>query len=112
METLHREIHKLKDKTQEKILETEKHYSDVCLDFFEDDSRDKIIVIEVVVEQFWNTFEEAYNDDDIRQAFWTKEALLDLDVKLRYFAKTHIEVGNYRQKMKGEYEALDFLDVA
>ena len=34
METLHADIHKLKDQTQEKILEVEKHYSDACLDIF------------------------------------------------------------------------------
>ena len=43
METLHIDIHKLKDQTQEKILEAKKHYSDVCLDIFEDDSREKLI---------------------------------------------------------------------
>ena len=52
--------------------------------------------MEVVVEQFRKNFEEASNDDDIRQAFRTKEALLDLDVKLGDFAETCIEVGNYR----------------
>ena len=40
MKILHVEIHKLKDQTQEKILEAKKYYSDACLDIFEDDSRD------------------------------------------------------------------------
>jgi len=31
-------------------------------------------------------------------------------VKLGDFAKTCIEVGNYRQKVKDKYDALDFLD--
>ena len=52
MGTLHMDIHKLKDQIQEKILEAEKYYSDVCLEIFEDDLRDKLIVVEVVVEQF------------------------------------------------------------
>ena len=39
-----------------------------------------------------------------------EEALLELDVKLRDFTETHIEVGNYRQKIKEKYNALDFLD--
>ena len=34
METLHAEIHRLKDKAQEKILEAEKHYNDAYLDIF------------------------------------------------------------------------------
>ena len=38
METLHVEIHRLKDQAQEKILEAKKHYSDACLDFFKDDA--------------------------------------------------------------------------
>ena len=38
--------------------------------------------------------------------------MLDLDVKLGDFAETHIEVGNYRKKVKDEYEDLDFLDAA
>lgn len=33
-------------------------------------------------------------------------------MKLRDFAETRIEVGNYRKKVKDEYEALDFLDEA
>ena len=76
MEKLRVKIHKLKDQTQEKNLEVEKHYSDVCLDIFEDDARDKLINVEVVVETFWMNFEEASNDDDIRQAFRMEEALL------------------------------------
>lgn len=112
METLHMDIYKLKDQTQEQILEVEKYYSDVCLDIFEDDSRDKLMTIEAVVEKFQKAFEEASNDDDIRQAFRTKEALLDLDVKLGDFMETCIGVGNYRQKVKDKYEALDLLDVA
>ena len=38
MQTLHVEIHRLKDQAQEKILEAEKHYSDACLDIFQDDT--------------------------------------------------------------------------
>ena len=41
-----------------------------------------------------------------------EEALLELEVKLRDFAKNHIEVGNYKQKVKEKYEALDFPDAA
>ena len=37
METLHDEIHRLKDQAQEKILEVENLYSDTCLDIFEDE---------------------------------------------------------------------------
>jgi hypothetical protein len=36
METLHDEIHQLKDQAREKILEAKRHYSDACLDIFED----------------------------------------------------------------------------
>ena len=45
-------MHKLKDQTQEKILEAEKYYSNACLDIFEDESRDKIIPIQIIVEYF------------------------------------------------------------
>ena len=38
MESLHVEIHQLKDQAQEQHLEAEKHYSDACLDIFEDDA--------------------------------------------------------------------------
>ena len=41
----------------------------------------------------------------------TEEALLKLDTKLRDFAKTRIEVDNYRKKVKDKYNALDLLDV-
>ena len=43
MEILHVDIHRLKDQTQEKILEAEKYYNDACLDIFEDESRDKLL---------------------------------------------------------------------
>ena len=65
METLHVEIHWLKYQAQEKILEAEKHYSEACLDFFEDDEWNKLMPIEVVVEKFQNLFEEDSSDDDI-----------------------------------------------
>ena len=52
MDLLHVEIHRLKDQAQEKILEAKKHYSDACLDIFEDDAQEKIILVEVVVEKF------------------------------------------------------------
>ena len=68
--------------------------------------------VEVVVENFKKTLEEASSDEDIRQAFKTEEALLELDTKLRDFAETQIEVDNYRQKVKEKYEALDLHDAA
>ena len=37
METLHEEIHRLKDQAQEWILEVENLYSDAWLDIFEDE---------------------------------------------------------------------------
>ena len=64
------------------------------------------------MENFKKTLEEASHDEDIRQAFKIEEALLELDTKLRDFAKTRIEVDNYRQKVKDKYEALDLPDVA
>ena len=66
----------------------------------------------MVVENFKKTLQEASNDKDIKQAFRTKEALLELDTKLGDFAETQIEVDNYRQKVKDKYKALDILDVA
>ena len=88
METLHEEIHQLKDQAQEKFLEVEKHYSDVCLDIFEHDEWEKLLPVEVVVENFKKTFEEPSSDEDIWQAFRTEEALLELDAKLEDFADT------------------------
>ena len=44
IQILHTYILKLKDQTQQKILELERHYSDVCLDIFDDDSREKLIL--------------------------------------------------------------------
>lgn len=37
METFNVEIYQLKDQAQEQILEVERHYSDACLDIFEDE---------------------------------------------------------------------------
>ena len=96
METLHEEIHQLKDQAREWILEAKKLYSDACLDIFEDEEWEKLLPVEVVVDNFKKTLEEASSDEDIRQAFRTKEAILELDTKLRDFVETQIEVENYR----------------
>ena len=68
------------------------------------------MLVEVVVENFKKTLEEASSDEDIRQAFRIEQALLELDTKLGDYAETRIEVENYRQKVKDKYEALDLLD--
>ena len=88
METLHEEIHRLKDQARELILEVEKLYSDACLDIFEDEEREKLFPVEVVLDYFKKTLEEASNDEDIRQAFRIEEALLELDTKLGDFIET------------------------
>ena len=62
------------------------------------------------MENFRKTLEEASSDEDIRQAFRTEEALMELDTKLGDFAETQIEVDNYRKKIKDKYQALDILD--
>ena len=112
METLHEEIHWLKDQAQEWILEVERHYINACLEIFEDEELEKLLAIEVVVEIFKNIFEEATSDEYIQQAFRIEEALLELDTKLRDFTKTWIEVDNYRQKVNDKYEALDLPNVS
>ena len=96
MGTLHKEIHQLKDQAQEWILEAKKLYSDACLDIFENEEREKLLPVEVVLGNFKKTLEEASSDEDIIQAFKTEEALLELDTKLKDFAETRIEVDNYR----------------
>ena len=88
METLHEEIHRLKDQAQGKILEAERHYSDACLDIFEDDERERFLPIDIVVENFKNFFVEVNDEEDIQQAFKNEEALLELDTKLGDFAET------------------------
>ena len=93
-------------------MEAKKLYSDACLDIFEDEEWENLFPVEVVVENFKKTFEEASSDEDTGQAFRIEEALLELDIKLGDFSDTWIEVDNYRQKVKDKYEALDLLDVA
>ena len=110
METLHDEIHRLKDQARERILEAEKLFSDACLDTFEDEEQVKLLPVEVVVENFRKTLEEASSDEDIRQAFKIEEALMELDTKLGDFVEIWIEVDNYRQKVKDKYQALDIPD--
>ena len=85
-------------------------YSDVCFDIFEDEERLRLLPIEVVVENFRKALEEVSSDEDIRQAFRTEEALVKLDAKLGDFAETRIEIDNYRQKVKDEYQALSLPD--
>ena len=88
METLHDEIHRLKDQAQEWILEAKRLYSDACLDIFEDEEQEKLLPVEVVVGNFKRTLEEVSSGKDIRQAFRIEEALLYLDTKLKDFADT------------------------
>ena len=88
METLHEEIHRLKDQAWEKILEAKNLYSYACLVIFEDEEWKKLFPVEVVVENFRKTSEEEYSDEDIRQASRIEEALMELDTKLGDFAKT------------------------
>ena len=71
METLHGEIHRLKDQARERILEAERFYSDACLEIFEDEEWEKLLPVEVVVENFKKNLEEASSHEDIRQAFRT-----------------------------------------
>ena len=66
--------------------------------------------VEVVVENFRKALEEVSSDEDIRQAFRTEEALIELDAKLGDFAETRIEMDNYRQKFKDKYQALSLPD--
>ena len=73
METLHEEIHRLKDQAREWILEVEGLYSDACLEIFADEEWEKLFLVEVVVENFKKTLEEASNDEDIRQASGLKK---------------------------------------
>ena len=96
METLHDEIHRLKDQAWEKILEAKKLYSDACLDIFEDEEWKKLLLLEVVVENFKKNLEEASSDEDLRQNLRIEEALLELDTKLRDFVETWIEVDSYK----------------
>ena len=95
MGTLHEEIHQLKDQAWEWILEAVKLYSNACLDMFEDEEWEKMLPVEVVVENFEKTLEEESSDEDIRQAFRIEEALLELDTKLEDFVETWIVVDNY-----------------
>ena len=109
METLHEDIHWLKDQVQEWILEEERHYIDACLDIFEDEEWENLLLAKVVVENFNKIFEEASSDEDIHQAFRIEEGLLEWDTKLGNFTDTWIEVDNYRQKVKDKYDASHLL---
>ena len=70
----------------------------------------KLFPIEVMVENFRKDLKEASSDEDIRQAFRTEEALMELDTKFGDFAETRIEVDNYRKKVKDKYQALNLPD--
>ena len=96
MEGLHENIQRIRDQTQEQILEVERYYNVACLDIIEDESKTKLIVVQSEVQNFWWTFEDASLDEDIRKGLKTKEELLELDTKLEDFAATQIEVSNYR----------------
>ena len=91
-------------------MEAEKLYNDACLDIFEDEERSRLLPIEDVVGNFRRALEEISSDEDIKQAFRTEEALVELDAKLGDFAETRIEVDNYRQKVKDKYQALSLPD--
>lgn len=76
-------------------MEAEKYYSDAFLNIFEDESRTKFISVQSLVQQFKKTFEDDSPEEDIRQAFRTKEVLLKLDTKLDIFVDIRMEISNY-----------------
>ena len=52
MEGLHEDIQKLKDQTQEHILEVDKYYDVAALEIFKDESKIKLKSVQSVVQQF------------------------------------------------------------
>ena len=50
MEGLHEDIWKIRDQTQEKILEAKRYYNATCLEIFEDDSKTKINMVQSMVQ--------------------------------------------------------------
>ncbi len=51
MEGLHEDIQKLKDQTQEKVLEAKKYCDVVVLEIFEDESKIKLKSMQLIVEK-------------------------------------------------------------
>ena len=87
-------------------MEEKRYYNVVSLEIFEVESKTKIFVLQLVVQKFGGTSKEAFLENDIRQAFKTEEALLELDTKLENFVMNQIEVSNYQQLVKDKYEDL------
>lgn len=85
----------MRDQTKKKILEAEKYYNDAYLDILEDESRNKFILVQLVVQQFWRTFEDASLEEDIRQAFKMEKVMLELETKLDDFSFICREISNY-----------------
>lgn len=65
-----------------------------------------------IVQKFRGTLKDASLEDDVRQAFKTKEALMKLDTKLEDFAETKLEVNKYQQIVKKNYDSLDLLEAS
>lgn len=95
MEGLHIEIQRIKDQTQEKFLEVERYYNIAFLEIFEDEAKKKIIMMQIMVQQFRGKFEDASSNEDIRQIFKIEEVFLEMDTKIEDFTETWIEVNNY-----------------
>ena len=91
-------------------MEAKRHYNINFLEIFEDESKSKLIVTQVVVQQFWGTLKNALSNEEIIQTFKTREVLLELHTKLEDFVDTRIKVGNCQQLVKEKYGALDFLE--
>ena len=60
----------------------DRYYDAISLDIFEDELKTKLKLVQVVVEQFQKTFEDASFDKDIRKAFKIEKVLLKLDSRL------------------------------
>lgn len=50
MEGLHEDIQRLRDQTQEQILEAERYYNATCLEIFEDELKTKLNIAQSVVQ--------------------------------------------------------------
>lgn len=85
MLSLYKDIQEMQAKVQDQILEKDNYYNVASGEIFNDESNEKMSVVEVVVQQFKASLEVVASEDDVRRIFKTKENLKELDSKLDDF---------------------------
>ena len=107
MLALYRGIQWIQDRAKAQVLEADKYYNAASMEIFNNDSREELGSLEVVVQQFRASFERVKDGIDIQQIFKMEEVLKELDSQLDKFVGVRQEVRDFHKEVRNKYQALN-----